>query len=85
MNKLSDKQVKDQAQAEIRQLIAMLQGSLDASGWKSPASQIEFLLGVCIEPTVETLRQLASQAENPSAYQPGIPPGIELPGLRETV
>ena len=85
MSKLSDKQVKDQAQAEIRQLIAMLEGSLDASGWDNPAGQIEFLIGICIEPTVETLRQLASQAENPSAYQPGIPPGIELPGLRETV
>ena len=85
MNKLSDKQVKDQAQAEIRQLIAMLQGSLSASGWSRPASQIEFLIGICIEPTVETLTELASQAENPSVYQPGIPPGIELPGLHEPV
>ena len=85
MKTLSDKQVKDQGKAEIEQLIAMLEDSLTASGWDSPASQIEFLIGVCIEPTVEALRQLASQAENPSVYQPGIPPGIELPGLHEPV
>ena len=85
MNKLSDKQVKDQAKAEIQELIAMLEGSLTASGWDSPAGQIEFLIDICIEPTVETLRELASQAENPSAYRPGLPPGIELPGLHEPV
>ena len=85
MNKLSDREVRKQAQAEIRQLIAMLEGSLTASGWDNPVSQIEFLLDVCVGPTVESLKELVARAERPSGYRPGIPEGVALPGAHEQV
>ena len=85
MSKLSDREVKNQTTAEIQQPIAMLEGSLTAGGWDSPAGQIDFLLNECIEPVASKLQELRDQAESPSGYRPGIPEGMDLPGLHEAL
>ena len=81
---MNEDKIRQRAKECIANLIVELAGCLDAEGWAYPAGQIDFLLGTCIEPAVEMLKQLRAQSQELSAFGEA-PEDVPLPDLHEPV